>query len=368
MIRVLVVDDSAIVRKVLERELSKADDIEVVGTAADPYEARERIREREPDVLTLDLEMPRMNGLSFLKILMEHHPIPVVVVSSVAPRDSRNALRALELGAVEVVPKPGSASSVPEIRGHLLQAVRAAGRARPERLRASAERGRRRARRDAPGGGVRAGDALIAIGASTGGTRATEYLLRRLPEEIPPILIVQHLSAEFTGPYARRLDRVCPFAVEQARDGRELEPGLAVLAPGDRHLMLRRVGERRRVELHAGPPVNRHRPSVDVLFHSVAQEGEKVVAMLLTGMGRDGARGLQAIRESGGRTLAQDEESSVVYGMPRAAAEIGAAQEIVSLERMPERILDHLGAREGASTGGGRPRPTRTRQGQGGTR
>jgi len=361
VIDVIVVDDSAVVRKSLDRELSRRAGIDVVATAVDPYEARDQIVEHDPDVLTLDLEMPRMNGLTFLKQLMRHRPLPVVVVSSVAPKSSENALRALELGAVEVVPKPGSASSVPDVGKELVRSVRAAAKARPGRRdepdATPAPSSADRATRPAGGPGVAGAcrDLVLAIGASTGGTRAIESVLAGLPADIPPTMVVQHMSAGFTGPYAERLDRASPFAVEQARDGQPLEPGLVLVAPGDRHLLLRSSGSRRVACLRSGPPVNRHRPSVDALFRSVAEEaGGDSVAVLLTGMGDDGARGLKLIRDHGGRTVAQDEESSVVYGMPRAAAEMDAAEEIVSLDQMPRLITERIAGPAGRTAGPGR--------------
>lgn len=337
MIRVLVVDDSAVVRKALAAELSRQQGIEVVGTAMDPYVARDRIIELRPDVITLDVEMPRLDGLSFLQQLMEHHPLPVVIVSSLTPAQSELALRALQLGAVEVVPKPGSTYSVPDVSGRLVHAIRAAAMARvgarrvPERPAAST--GAARPFR------IRTTHKLVAVGASTGGTVAIETVLSRLPADAPGMVIVQHMPAGFTRTFAERLDQVCAMDVREADDGDQVTPGLALIAPGDRHMLLRRSGARFVVILKDGPPVHHQRPSVDVLFQSVASSaGPNALGVLLTGMGADGAEGLLAMRRSGAQTLAQDERTSVVFGMPREAIRLGAAAEVLPLADIPHAI------------------------------
>lgn len=334
MIRVLVVDDSAVVRKALAAELSRQPGIEVVGVAMDPYVARERIIELRPDVITLDVEMPRLDGLSFLQQLMKHHPLPVVIVSSLTPAHSELALRALQLGAVEVVPKPGSTYSIPDVSGRLAHAIRAAATARvhgahaPQRPAAPVRPFR-----------IRTTHKLVAVGASTGGTVAIEAVLSRLPADAPGMVIVQHMPAGFTRAFAERLDQVCAMDVREAREGDQLAPGLALIAPGDRHMLLRRSGARWGVILKDGPPVHHQRPSVDVLFQSVASSaGPNALGVLLTGMGADGAEGLGAMRKSGAHTLAQDERTSVVFGMPREAIRLGAAVEVLPLGDIPRAI------------------------------
>lgn len=325
MIRVLVVDDSALVRKVLSEELSRFDDIEVVGTAPDPYVARDLLLSLNPDVLTLDIEMPRMDGLSFLAKLMKHRPTPVVIVSSVAAEHSDTAVRALALGAVEVVSKPGSAYSVPEVATTLVRAIRSAARARV------------RAPTETPGRVVQptafeTTHRIIAIGASTGGTMAIEQVLKGLPAVAPGIVIVQHMPPHFTKAFADRLNGICPMEVREARHGDAVLPGLALIAPGDKHMLLQRDGARYIVAVKDGPRVHHQRPAVDVLFHSVARcAGKNAVGALLTGMGADGAKGMVALRESGAYTIAQDEESCVVFGMPAEAIKLDGADEITPL-------------------------------------
>ncbi|MEP7383363.1 MAG: chemotaxis response regulator protein-glutamate methylesterase [Gemmatimonadota bacterium] len=340
-IRVLIVDDSAVVRKALSVGLSRFADIEVVGTAMDPYVARDKIIELRPDVLTLDVEMPRMDGLAFLERLMQHYPIPVIIVSSLAPKQSEAAVRALSLGAVNVVPKPGTQYSVPDVERHLVAAVRAAARATLRK-------------RDSPPvatapaprqhlGLLHMTDRIVAIGASTGGTGAIEAVLRRFPADAPGIVIAQHMPAGFTASFAQRLDQQCAITVREARDGEIITPGLALVAPGNRHLLVQRSGARWIARVKDGPLVHYQRPSVDVLFNSVAKAaGRTAIGVILTGMGEDGARGLLAMREAGGWTVAQDEQSSVVFGMPRAAIELGAAHEVCALRDIGDLILAML--------------------------
>lgn len=350
-IRVLVVDDSAVVRKVLSQELSRQDDIDVVGTAMDPYAAREQIVALEPEVLTLDIEMPKMDGLSFLEKLMEHRPLPVVVVSSLAPKNSRNALRALRLGAVEVVPKPGSQFSVPDVGDRLAQAVRAAAVARLGPSTASGPApadGRPGAGPVKPAkafAGIETTHKVIAVGASTGGTRALESIVGRLPPDAPGTVVVQHMPEGFTRSFAERLDERSAVRVRQAADGDPLAPGLVLLAPGGSHLVLKRSGARYVARLKDGPPVHHQKPAVDVLFRSVARSaGRNAVGALLTGMGKDGASGLLEMRRNGAHTLAQDERSCVVFGMPKAAIEMDAAAEVCSLQAIPRAMLRALKA------------------------
>ncbi len=342
MIRVLIVDDSAIVRKVLTDELSRFDDIEVVGSAVDPYVAREKIVKLRPDVITLDVEMPRMDGLSFLAKLMKHSPTPVVVVSSLTPENSEAALRALELGAIEVVSKPGSAFSTPDVGKRLIRAVRAAASARlPARGAPPKAAPHEPPRAYAPL--LQTSHSVIAVGASTGGTKAIESVLLALPATTPGMLIVQHMPEHFTKAFATRLNGICAMEVREARDNDMVVPGLALVAPGNRHMLLERDGARYHARIQNGPPVHHQRPAVDVLFHSVAScAGRNAVGVLLTGMGADGARGLYEMQQSGARTLAEAESSCIVFGMPREAIRLGAADEVVPLPQMPAAILRNL--------------------------
>lgn len=346
MIRVLVVDDSAVVRKILTEELSRYEDIEVVGSAVDPYVARDKIAALSPDVLTLDIEMPRMDGLSFLAHLMKHHPLPVVVVSSVAPRSSKAAIQALALGAVDVIAKPAGAYSVPDVGRELVRAIRAAARSN---FRKGGE-GRvpepgvsAPAHRIGGAAGAGAANRLIAIGASTGGTRAIEAVLTRLPADAPGTVVVQHMPAGFTASFAARLDERCAMRVSEAADEDAVVPGLALVAPGGHHLVVQRSGSAYKVRVKDGPLVHHQRPAVDVLFHSVAQQtGGNAVGVLLTGMGSDGAHGLLAMRQSGAHTIAEAESSCVVFGMPREAIELGAAVEVTPLTAVAGRIIAAL--------------------------
>lgn len=344
MIRVLVVDDSAVVRQMLTQELSRANDIEVVGTAADPYVARDKIVSLRPDVVTLDVEMPRMDGLTFLSKLMRHFPLPVLVVSSVTPQGSQAAIRALELGAVDVISKPGVAYSVAEIGEILVRRIRVAASARCRPMAAPAE-----AVAPAQAPLLQMTHKLLAIGASTGGTQAISRVFQRLPITTPATLVVQHMPEHFTASFAQRLNDNCAMEVREARHGDTLAPGLALIAPGNRHMVLRRNGTLYEVELKDGPPVHYQRPSVDVLFHSVArQAGPNAVAVILTGMGADGARGMLAAREAGAHTIGQDEASCVVYGMPKEAAKLGALDEVVPLDRVVDRALAALARQQAA--------------------
>jgi two-component system chemotaxis response regulator CheB len=345
VIRVLVVDDSAVVRKVLTEELSRYPDIEVVGSAADPYLARDKIIKCRPDVITLDVEMPRMDGLSFLAKLMKHYPIPVVIVSSLTPENSEAALRALELGAVEVISKPGSQYSTPDVDRQLVRAIRAAAQARLTRRNHAIET--RNAKTARPLVHLETSHKILAIGASTGGTKAIETVLCDLPATTPGTLIVQHMPKHFTAAFAQRLNDVCEMEVREARDNDPVVPGVALVAPGNQHMVLQRSGARYLVRIKDGPAVHHQRPSVDVLFQSVARNaGRNAVGVLLTGMGADGAKGLLAMRESGAYTLAEAEDSCIVFGMPKEAIELGAATEVVPLPQMAEAILRALQGEE----------------------
>ena len=346
MIKVLVVDDSALVRKLLTEELSRYSDIEVVGGAIDPYVARDKIVRLKPDVITLDLEMPRMDGLSFLSKLMKFHPLPVVVVSSLTPSNSQNAIRALELGAVEVICKPGSSLVGP---GYLPKPGQSHSGGIPgqsgqdDREDVSGEEQSNQGYQIP----LKTTHKVIAIGASTGGTIAIEKLLIEMPLNIPGILVVQHMPEYFTASFASRLDTICKIEVREAKDGDTAVPGLALIAPGGRHMLLERSGAFYQVRIKGGPMVHHQRPSVDVLFHSVAkQAGANAMGVLLTGMGSDGADGLLAMRQSKAYTIAQDEASSVVYGMPGEAVKLGAACEVLPLAEISGRIIKRLSGEE----------------------
>jgi two-component system chemotaxis response regulator CheB len=341
MIKVLVVDDSAIVRKVIKEELSKYDDIQIVGTAIDPYVARDKIVRLKPDVITLDMEMPRMDGLSFLAKLMKHLPMPVVVLSSLTPKNSEIAIKALELGAVEVLCKPGAAYSTQDISRPLVRAIRAAACARMDFDLEKTQYVDEKA--DLNNLLRETTHKVIAIGASTGGTKAIESILMKMPATSPGTVIVQHMPESFTTSFAERLNKSCEMEVREARDKDHVVPGVALIAPGNFHMILRRSGANYLVRIKDGPQVHYQRPAVDVLFQSVAKTaGKNAIGVLLTGMGVDGAKGLLAMNRNGAYTIAQDEKTSVVFGMPREAIKIGAAKRIVSLQNMTFEIINAL--------------------------
>jgi two-component system chemotaxis response regulator CheB len=334
-IRVLIVDDSAIVRKILREALSGEKDIEVVGTAPDPYVARDKILALHPDVLTLDIEMPRMDGITFLKKLMHFHPLPAVIISSLAQPSCRAAIQALESGAVEVLAKPGGPYSVGELSQILAGKIRAAASAR---LRPAVDTP---PPLPCPAPPVRfPAGAVFAIGASTGGTEAIASVLTKLPESTPGLVITQHIPPVFSRAFASRLNEICALEVREAVDGDVVRSGLALIAPGDYHMLLRNHAGRYTVTVKSGPRVCYQRPSVDVLFSSVAEAaGRLAVGVLLTGMGSDGAQGLLQMRRAGARTIAQDEATCVVYGMPREAVERGAVSQVVPLNAVPQAML-----------------------------
>lgn len=333
-IRVLIVDDSAIVRKILSESLASEADIEVVGTAPDPFVAANKIQALSPHVLTLDIEMPGMDGLTFLKKLMQHRPMPVIVISSLAQRSCASALEAMRLGAVDVMAKPGGPFSVGDLKSSLADKVRAAASARIKISTPPV--------RPALEVALKYSDKkLIAIGASTGGTEAIRTILEDFPAHSPGIVIAQHIPPGFSAAFADRLARICKIRVREAKDGDAVETGLALIAPGDRHMVLRRTGVGYCVSVQNGPKVCYQRPSVDVLFNSVAENaGERAVAALLTGMGADGARGLLQIRQRNGTTFAQDEATCVVFGMPREAIRLDAAQRVAPLNEIAQALLN----------------------------
>jgi two-component system chemotaxis response regulator CheB len=340
--KVLIVDDSAVVRQIFSEVLSREPDLEVVGTAPDPYVARDKIVQTRPDVITLDVEMPRMDGLTFLKKLMHYHPMPVIIVSSLTPRGGKMALQALELGAVEVLAKPG-VYAAGDLAAELAAKVRAAARVRFDSRKIQETPSQTPAARPAPL--AQTTDKIVAIGASTGGTEAIKEVLLGLPQNTPGMIIVQHMPPKFTSAFAERLNQQCAMEVKEAQDGDSVVTGRALLAPGNFHMLLKRSGARYFVQVKNGPPVHHQRPSVDVLFNSAAlTAGANVIGVILTGMGADGAEGLAALKERGACTIAQDEASCVVFGMPKEAIKRGAAQKVLPLTRIADEIRRALSA------------------------
>lgn len=357
-IKVLIVDDSALVRQMLTEILNRDPAIEVVGSATDPYAAREKIKKLNPDVLTLDVEMPRMDGLTFLSNLMRLRPMPVVMVSSLTEHGAGVTLQALELGAVDFVTKPkvDLAHTLDDYALEIREKVKIAAHARVQERRAAPSAPVARPpmatekysadvilQREGQRRPFKTTESIIAIGASTGGTEAIKEVLIRLPQYCPGVVITQHIPEAFSAPFARRMDSISALSVCEARDGQQVVPGHAYIAPGDRHLMLVRDGARYVCRLNDGPPVNRHRPSVDVLFRSVAANaGLNGVGIILTGMGDDGAQGLKEMHEAGAPTIAQDEQTSVVWGMPGQAVKLGGVDKIMPLEAIPAQIMRYV--------------------------
>ncbi len=357
-IRVLIVDDSALIRKMLSEMLASDPQIEVVGTAVDPFAAREKIKQLNPDVLTLDVEMPRMDGVTFLRNLMRLRPMPVVMVSSLTAKGADVTLQALEYGAIDFVTKP-SADVVHNLQAYaeeIIAKIKVAACAKVRPL-----EDRLAAKRDVPDKlsadavinpssrprHYKTTEAIIAIGASTGGTEAIKDVIMQMPADAPGIVIAQHIPEAFSGPFAKRVDGVTAMSVCEASHGQQILPGHVYIAPGSHHLLVKRNGARYVCELSDGPPVNRHRPSVDVLFRSVAQQvGPNAIGVILTGMGDDGARGLKEMQEAGARTIAQDEASSVVWGMPGRACELDAADSVLSLYKIAAAMMQSYTARE----------------------
>jgi two-component system chemotaxis response regulator CheB len=353
-IKVMIVDDSALVRQTLSGILSLDPDIEVIATAADPLFAAKKITREKPDVITLDLEMPRMNGLTFLKKLMSYHPIPVVIISSLTTMGARASVRALEYGAIEVIAKPRIATrgSLEESRIRICDAVKAAASAKLQTVVQKTGKDLSSEKLSAdhsisiPQKQVLLNETsykLIIIGASTGGTNAIQTFLEQMPPDCPGIAIVQHMPELFTRSFAERLNSICNIQVKEGADGDVLSPGTAIIAPGNRHLLVRKNGAKYSVEINNGPLVNRHRPSVDVLFRSAAKfAGPNAIGIIMTGMGDDGAKGLLEMKQAGSYTIAQDEASSVVFGMPKVAIELGAANAVLPLGRIAECVRQHF--------------------------
>lgn len=346
-IRVLVIDDSAIVRKILSEAIASEADMEVVGTAPDPIIALEKIQRLKPDVLTLDIEMPRMDGLTFLKQLMQTRPMPVILISSLAQSSVEIALEALRYGAVDVLAKPSGPYSVGELRATVSARIRAAARAR---LRRHTQPEPPRPIATVSGRTAVDKTRLIAIGASTGGTEAICVVLTNLPAEVPPILITQHIPPMFSRSFAQRLDKLCRMEVREAVDGDAPRPGLALVAPGGFHMVLERTGLTFRIKIKDGPLVCYQRPSVDVLFTSVAMAaGERAIGVMLTGMGNDGAQGMKRMKDKGCHNIVQDEATCVIFGMPREAIRAGAVDETLPLDRIAPALMNTC-AKEHLST------------------
>lgn len=340
-IKVLIVDDSAVVRKVFARELSKEKDIEIVGTAPDPYVARDKIVKLKPDVVTLDIEMPRMDGLTFLKKLMRYYPMPVIIVSSLTTRGSKIAMEAMSFGALEVISKPNTSYSVGDMGIQLADKIRAVSRARlkaaevPSPITAQPLKISKALSQTT--------NKLIAIGASTGGTEALRTVLTAMPANAPGIVVVQHMPAQFTKSFAERLDSLCEMRVKEAENGDTVSNGNVLIAPGNFHLLVKRSGARYYVQVKKGPLVHHQRPAVDVLFKSVADYvGANALGIILTGMGADGAEGMLSMKKAGSRNIAQDEKSCVVFGMPKEAIKAGGVDKIVSLNKIAETALSMI--------------------------
>ncbi len=344
-IKVLIVDDSALIRSLLTEVINSHNDMEVVGTAPNPLVARELIKQKNPDVLTLDVEMPKMDGLDFLERLMRLRPMPVVMISSLTEHGSEVTMRALELGAVDFVTKPkiSIADGIKEYAELIGEKIRAASLARITRMANDASGNQR----DIPklNNPLISSEKLIIIGASTGGTEAIKAFLTQLPADAPGILIAQHMPAGFTKSFANRLNTLCKIQVAEAEGGERILPGHAFIAPGHAHLLLTRSGANYVTQLSDAEPVNRHRPSVDVLFDSAAAvAGKNCVGVILTGMGKDGAQGMRRMRDAGSYNFAQDEASCVVFGMPKEAILAGGVNEVLSLNDMPGRVMGYLGS------------------------
>lgn len=342
-IRVLIVDDSAVVRQVMSEILAREPGIRVIGAAPDPLFALERMKKEWPDVITLDVEMPRMDGVTFLRKLMAERPTPVVICSSLTQAGAETTMQALAAGAVSIIAKPtlGLKDFLHEAAAEVANAVRAAAASRMRNLRfTSTPRPVSPSRAAEPQAMAKTTEGVIAIGTSTGGTQALEVVLRAMPRIAPCIVIVQHMPEKFTASFAARLNSLCDIEVFEARDGQRVVPGRALIAPGGKHMRLQRSGAQYHVEVFDGPVVNRHRPSVDVLFRSVAKcAGSNALGVIMTGMGDDGARGLKEMHDAGARTIAQDEDTCVVYGMPKEAVKLGAVDRSLPLPQIAAALL-----------------------------
>ncbi len=337
MIRVLIVDDSAVVREIFTKEFARDPELEVVGTAIDPYIARDKIVQLNPDVITLDVEMPRMDGITFLRKLMRYHPLPVIIVSSLTQEGGQMAMEAMNAGAVEVMCKPGGSYSVGDMSIGLIDKIKAAASVNMQRWISA----NKKASEASPQlSMIRTSNKVVAIGASTGGTQALLKVLSSFPADAPGILVVQHMPEHFTAAFAQRLDGLCTVTVKEAVNGDSVVSGKALIAPGNKHMLLRRSGARYHVEVKNGPLVRRHRPSVEVLFNSVSlAAGPNAVGVIMTGMGADGADGMLKMKQTGASTIAQDEVSCVVFGMPKEAIQRGGVDHVVPLDRITESIL-----------------------------
>ena len=341
--KVLIVDDSSLMRQLLTRIINSDPDLEVIGTASDPFIAREKIKALHPDVLTLDIEMPRMDGLTFLEKLMRGHPMPVVMISSLTERGAETTLRALSLGAVDYIAKPklDVSSGTIEQSSDIIAKVKAAAK-----IKVRGGNARETTPASVPAGyHITATHKVVAIGASTGGTEALKDLLSALPPDFPGLVMVQHMPEAFTRPFSERLNSLCRIHVQEARDGDRVLPGHALLAPGGHQMQIVRRGMEYAVKVYRGERVNRHLPSVDVLFSSCAQQlGKNAIGVLLTGMGADGAKGMLEMKVAEAHTIAQDEATCVVFGMPREAILLGAVDQVLPLGRIPNALLHRLGS------------------------
>jgi two-component system chemotaxis response regulator CheB len=344
-IKVFVIDDSAVVRDILTNKLSGYGNIDVVGSAIDPYIAREKLARLDVDVIVLDIEMPRMDGLTFMKYLMKYRPHPVIIVSSLTDNKNLASIKALELGAIDIVPKPGGPFSVNDVLASLAEKITVAADIDFEKLKANTiQSGTGKKIRDNNIlSTISTTHKLIGIGASTGGTNALETLFKGFEKTFPPAIVVIHMPESFTKNFAERLDELCPVCVKEAENNEKVETGCVYVAPGNYHLTVKSMGKDQILKVVKGPQVNHHRPSVDVMFKSIAENvGKNCIGILLTGMGKDGAEGLYLINQQGGFTIAQDEATSIVFGMPKEAIRLGAVDAILPITEISGKIKEHL--------------------------